>query len=323
VNKASSFPSAHVFPGGALSSTHDGAIPPPTSPTHHEDGPAYRLAAVRETFEECGILLATSKNTGQLFTDISDTEREEGRRAVHSGKLRFPELLEKWGAVPDTQRLIPFTRWITPPSMPKRFSTQMYLYFLPPSSASPSSSPGPDELVIPAPTHDGGIEHTAARFLPPATWLHLARTNQVLLFPPQFFLLHLLSRYLCATTTTTTTPPSPTLERTALLSFLRAPRSYAGTAEPTWADACISPITLGKGAYGDASQDSVGGVVDRHTAVLDLSSAGAEVEALGAGRKGVREWVVTAKFRREGPRDVAVRRRGDVLRGEEVGRGKL
>jgi len=182
VNKASSFPSAHVFPGGALSSTHDGAIPPPTSPTHHEDGPAYRLAAVRETFEECGILLATSKNTGQLFTDISDTEREEGRRAVHSGKLRFPELLEKWGAVPDTQRLIPFTRWITPPSMPKRFSTQMYLYFLPPSSASPSSSPGPDELVIPAPTHDGGIEHTAARFLPPATWLHLARTNQVL-FP--------------------------------------------------------------------------------------------------------------------------------------------
>ena len=94
MKKASSFASAHVFPGGALSKTHDGAIPDVNEPARHQDGPAYRLAAIRETFEECGILLAKSKTTGKLFTDISDEEREEGRRAVHSGTTKFTDLLE-------------------------------------------------------------------------------------------------------------------------------------------------------------------------------------------------------------------------------------
>ncbi|KAI8932310.1 hypothetical protein NX059_010505 [Plenodomus lindquistii] len=332
VKKASSFASAHVFPGGALSKTHDGPIPDVNDPLHHTDGPAYRLAAVRETFEECGILLAKSKKTGKLFTEISDTEREEGRRAVHSGSTTFPALLEKWGAVPDTESLIPFTRWVTPPNVPKRFSTQMYIYFLPLSSTSPTKNSAPtstppgagiseeEELMIPHPTHDGGIEHTAARFLPPNKWISLARQNRIILFPPQFFLTLQLSPFLSSTVTSPSSPlPSPhqlQQEREACLNFLSAPRSYAGEPEPSWADTVISPIVLGKGEYGEAGQDGVGGV-DRFTAVLDLSRAGGEVEALDAGRRGVREWVVTTRFKGEGPRDVDVRRREEILGGKE------
>src|ERR1700753_2590512 len=45
--------------------------------------------------------------------------------------------------------LIPFTRWITPPNVPKRFTTQMYLYFLP----LPSESSAPQNNGIgPIPT---------------------------------------------------------------------------------------------------------------------------------------------------------------------------
>lgn len=315
-----------------MSKTHDGAIPDVNDPLRHSDGPAYRLAAVRETFEECGILLAKSKKTGKLFTEISDSEREQGRHAVHSGSIKFTDLLEKWGAIPDTESLIPFTRWVTPPNVPKRFSTQMYIYFLPLSSVSPTKNPAQTgtppnsgleeeeaDLMIPHPTHDGGIEHTAARFLPPNKWINLARQNRIILFPPQFLLTHLLAPFLSTTVTSPSSPLPSTAEleaeRRHCLAFLSAPRVYAGETEVSWAEACISPIVLGRGEYGESGQDGVGGV-DRDTAVLDLSRPGEEVEVLGGGRRGIREWVVTTRFKREGPRDVDVRRREDVLGGK-------
>jgi hypothetical protein len=81
-----------------------------------------------------------------------------------------------------------------------------------------------------------------------------------------------------------------------------------------FAEACISPIVLGKGQYGEKGQDGVGGV-DKDTAVLVLDRPGKEVEEQegGKGRRGLREWVVTTRFKGEGPRDVDVRRREDVL----------
>jgi 8-oxo-dGTP pyrophosphatase MutT (NUDIX family) len=279
------------------------------------------MAAIRETFEECGILLAKSKKTSKLFTEISDEERGTGRRDIHNGKVRFAELLEKWGAVPDTASLIPFTRWITPPNVPKRFSTQMYIYFLPIGSSSPTKHasskevPGleeEDEIVIPNPTHDGGIEHTAARFLPPNKWIDLARQNRIILFPPQFFLTLLLSPYLSPNVTSSSSPtPSLAelqLEREKLLDFLAKPRIYDGQPEVSFAEACISPLGLGKGQYVNAG-------LDKETAVLLLDRPGREIEEQRQGRKGIREWVVTTKFKKEGPRDVDVTRRQDVLGG--------
>ncbi|KAH8626910.1 hypothetical protein IG631_18928 [Alternaria alternata] len=206
----------------------------------------------------------------------------------------------------------------------------MYIYFLPLGSVSPTKHAAPasappgsgleeeDEIVIPNPTHDGGIEHTAARFLPPNKWIDLARQNRIILFPPQFFLTLLLSPYLAATVTS---PSSPTpsiselqLEREKCLDFLRKPRMYEGKPEVSFAEACISPIVLGKGQYGEKGQDGVGGV-DKDTAVLVLDRPGKEVEEQegGKGRRGLREWVVTTRFKGEGPRDVDVRRREDVL----------
>ena len=75
----------------------------------HRDGPAYRLAAVRETFEESGILLARgkgrggsgeSKGEGQLL-DVSKEVKEVGRREVHSHRVRFGEWLDGIGGVAD------------------------------------------------------------------------------------------------------------------------------------------------------------------------------------------------------------------------------
>ncbi|KAF2737639.1 hypothetical protein EJ04DRAFT_430514 [Polyplosphaeria fusca] len=335
VRTSSSFASAHVFPGGALSPEHDGAIPDVHSPQRHTDGPAYRMAAIRETFEESGILLATSTKTGKLFTDISDAEREQGRKDVHSGTISFGALLSRWGAVPDVQGLIPFTRWITPPNVPKRFSTMMYIYLLPlaPSSAATAATTPPPsgldaeaELMIPNPTHDGGIEHTAARFLPANKWIDLARQNRIILFPPQFFLTLMLAPLLAPSVTSPASPMPSTAElqaeRHRLAAFLAAPRVYEGEPEVSFAEACISPLVLGKGEYGDADQDGVGSGVDRHTAVLLLDGPGEEAGALDGGRRGLKEWVVTTRFKGEGPRDVDVRLRHEVL-GKHWGKGRL
>ena len=67
VKQSSSFASAHVFPGGNVSTFHDGEMPGPESPDRHVDSDVYRMAAIRETFEESGIILARNSGFGRLI----------------------------------------------------------------------------------------------------------------------------------------------------------------------------------------------------------------------------------------------------------------
>ncbi|TXT07353.1 hypothetical protein VHUM_03073 [Vanrija humicola] len=236
VAASSSFASAHVFPGGNLSEYHE-TVPAVGTPGRHVDGEAYRLAAIRETFEESGILLAHPKGgkTDQLL-DISEAQRQEGRGLVHGDKKRFTEWLEDVGGVADLDGLIPFTRWITPVQVPKRFTTQMYVYFLPLSTRVSSKE------IVHTPTHDGGKEHTEAVFADPAAWLDKAAKGEVILFPPQLYLLHLLSDYLGPAHGT-----NYAAQRAALVEFLHkiptGPSDHP-LGRISWADKCISPVGL-------------------------------------------------------------------------------
>ena len=168
---------------------------------------AYRLGALRELFEESGILLAKQRQGSQQFVSMSQAIREEGRKLVHAGKMPFHTWLQEQNpnSVLDTDGLIPFSHWITPANIPKRFTTQMYLYTLPsddsnplPSTAVPTipPDPGSDTRQSFHPSSDGGVENTAATFLPAHTWLHLAQTGSIILFPPQFLILPRISKFL-------------------------------------------------------------------------------------------------------------------------------
>ncbi|KAK4210672.1 nucleoside diphosphate-linked moiety X motif 19, mitochondrial [Rhypophila decipiens] len=314
VQTSKSFASAHVFPGGNLSSFHEGPLPEPGSESLHEDSLVYRLAAVRETFEESGILLAKTKD-GSLL-GLSDQVREAGRKAVHGNTIKFIDWLVSVGGIPDTDGLTPFTRWITPPNGPnRRFSTQMYIYMLPLSAASASLGPtaGAEghEVIIPTPTHDGGLEHTAAAFDDPSNWISRARSGEIILFPPQFFLLHIVSQFIKGGDTSSAR--NYQTEREGLMEFLsRTPtvrsdrpggkeaRIHA-TASIPWADKVISPTVL-------FMRQS-----DRRV-VLGLDKPGPELK--GTKRGGDWDRVVLVSFRKEGPRDVEVRWREDVLREE-------
>lgn len=195
VKAASSFPSAHVFPGGNVDHKQDGPLPPPSDFARHQDGPTYRLAAIRECFEESGLLLA--KDSSNQLLSIPDDERNAARRQIHDQTLNFPAWVKQRGGAPDINGLHAFTRFVTPTSVPKRFSTQMYIYFLPLEDEVTAALPvGEREAMIPVPTSDGGLEHTAAQFLWPSQWIAMARQNEIIVYPPQVYLLTLVSAFL-------------------------------------------------------------------------------------------------------------------------------
>ena len=199
--------------------------------------------------------------------------------------------------------LIPFTRWITPTNVPKRFTTQMYLYLLPVSQKSV-----PSELIVPTP--DGNVEHTAAQFAPSQTFLQNAADGSIILFPPQVYLMKLLTRFLTgATSSLEEGPLHYTGQRKKLLSFLRrrvTAETDKGKDHPTaqisWADKCISPHNL---LFRE----------DDKRVVLGLDKPGPELE--GSGRGGDWERVVLVRFGKEGPTNVEVRMREEVLAEEK------
>ncbi|EME83677.1 uncharacterized protein MYCFIDRAFT_47198 [Pseudocercospora fijiensis CIRAD86] len=306
VKQSSSFPSAHVFPGGNVSEFHDGRAPEPNAAGRHEDSPVYRMAAIRETFEESGILLARNNGFGRLI-EIPESEREAGRKLVHSSEIPFPKFLAQKGGRADLEGLIPFTRWVTPTNVPKRFTTQMYLYFLPTlSSSTPISADSEAEVRVPSPTTDGGKEHTTARFLPASAWCRLAQEGRIILFPPQFFLLHHVAQHfddLKAPTDYASISrelvPREELEvrRRRLLQFVKS-------GNPPWTHMCISPQTMPPPKKREDGKQ-----------VLALHKPGPELE--GTGRAGCRELCVLVDFKREGPRRLEVVSRDEAL-GREV-----
>lgn len=102
VKTSSAFPSAHVFPGGNLSVFHDGEVPSPSDAKIHEDSLSYRLGAIRETFEESGILLAREGDIDGKPLSIPTVDRDQARQAIYRNKVRFVEWLASVGGVADT-----------------------------------------------------------------------------------------------------------------------------------------------------------------------------------------------------------------------------
>ena len=181
-------------------------------------------------------------------------------------------------------------------------------------------APG-SEAVIHTPTHDGGLEHTAATFDDVSSWLSKAHHNEIILFPPQLYLLTILSQFL--------TGPPPFLpsvalpsaqrqtsaqehyqaQRDAILAFAANPTPGSGdhpTGAIRWADKVMGTAQL------FVSRDG--------RSVLGLDKPGWELK--GTGRGGDWERVVLARFAKEGMRDGEVRWRKSVLAEERGGEGE-
>jgi 8-oxo-dGTP pyrophosphatase MutT (NUDIX family) len=185
-------PGVCVFPGGSVDeqdsdpaigwagpSPADFAVRLGTSPDHAR---ALVCAAVRETFEESGVLLAGTGDSAALLPDSAALARD--RRAVLDGSVSLGELLARRGLVLRADLLTPWARWITPEVSPRRFDTWFFAAALPPgqTAAPPTEAAGP-------------AESESGTWLSPAAALGAARAGEITLLPPTAVTLSELSAY--------------------------------------------------------------------------------------------------------------------------------
>jgi 8-oxo-dGTP pyrophosphatase MutT (NUDIX family) len=129
-----------VFPGGKVDAADrlpDAARyvrehPGPLALEDEETRLALRLAALRELFEEVGVLLAT-RDAGGLLRFAGEDEGRFAlyRRRLQAGELSMLDLARAERLCFAADRLHPFSRWITPEPLPRRYDTRFFVAYLP------------------------------------------------------------------------------------------------------------------------------------------------------------------------------------------------
>ncbi|WP_433602477.1 NUDIX hydrolase [Nocardia sp. CA-135953] len=87
------------------------------------------VAAVRETFEETGILLAGFSADSAIETDT--TRYSHARAELENGSIRFTDFLSDNGLSVRADLLGPWAHWVTPEFEPRRFDTRFFVAMLP------------------------------------------------------------------------------------------------------------------------------------------------------------------------------------------------
>lgn len=133
-------PSMYAFPGGSVDirdAEVDVAFAGPS-----QDWWAQRLglaaaqaravvcAAVREVFEECGVLLA-GPDQSTVVGDVSGADWESVRVALQDHQVGLADLLASRDLVVRSDLLVPWARWVTPEFEPRRFDTYFFVARLP------------------------------------------------------------------------------------------------------------------------------------------------------------------------------------------------
>jgi len=210
---------ALVFPGGKVE-PHDA----PEDMRFDADDGAARVAAIREAFEESGILLAQDADGRPCRTDGA---LDAARQAIAAGAPLAPAL-ERLGLTPELDALVPFARWIAPAVVPKRFDTRFYI------------AEAPAEQVAAC----DGSEAVEAEWIAPDEALRLAALGErTIIFPTRMNLRRLAeSRTVAAALAAARARPlvtvEPVIERRADGAWLVLPEALGyGAVEEAFASA--------------------------------------------------------------------------------------
>jgi 8-oxo-dGTP pyrophosphatase MutT (NUDIX family) len=134
------FPDLHVFPGGKLDERDyvpdllDGIDDATASRALGiaAGGTRYWVAAIRECFEECGVLLATRDGALVRWRDEREALHFDGyRQQLIDGHLDLGTLCRREGLRLAGDRVAYFSHWITPPQAPRRFDTRFFIAEMP------------------------------------------------------------------------------------------------------------------------------------------------------------------------------------------------
>ncbi len=180
---------AHVFPGGAVDDDDrspatfdlvDGVDDATAAGRLGRAGAlAFWVAAIRESFEEAGVLLARDRRTGEPIAADVAASLDGARLPVASGRQSFSQLVRDRDLVLDGSSLRVLSHWITPEPAPRRYDTWFFVAPAPPDHAY---------------RHDDD-ETVASEWLAAADALDRGRRGEVDLIYPTFRTLQVIERF--------------------------------------------------------------------------------------------------------------------------------
>jgi len=177
-----------VFPGGGVDprdfdSSVAWAGPSPAAwaerlGTDESEARALVCAAVRETFEESGVLLA-GESEDSVVADTTGADWEADRIALEKRDLSMTEFLNRRGLVLRTDLLGAWSGWLTPVFEPKRYRTWFFVAELPDGQRTRDVSTESDHVV----------------WLPAIRAVEQAEDRQILMLPPTYITSLDVARY--------------------------------------------------------------------------------------------------------------------------------
>ena len=166
-NAKSSFKNATVFPGGNMDDAdHESANFEKLNPSMN----AFKRCAIRETFEETGILVTNPR----IRFDSGD--RRKWREKVHHSGKAFQSLLQTYKTSMHLHDLVHYANWITPVMLPRRYDTHFFVAVV------------PSQETLPA-RHDNSETLQISHFTP-AEAISAHTKGEIVLFGPQLYMLH-------------------------------------------------------------------------------------------------------------------------------------
>jgi 8-oxo-dGTP pyrophosphatase MutT (NUDIX family) len=183
----------YAFPGGRVDPRDSDASVAWAGPSAEEWGERFGCsagearalvcAAVREMFEETGVLFAGHSPTS-VVESTADDDWEADRRALETRELSLSELLSRRSLVLRTDLLAGWSRWITPEFEPRRYDTAFFVAALPPGQHARDVS-GEADTTVWVPAAQAVADHAAGK---------------VAMLPPTITTLDQLARYPSAAT---------------------------------------------------------------------------------------------------------------------------
>jgi 8-oxo-dGTP pyrophosphatase MutT (NUDIX family) len=161
-------PGAYVFPGGRVDGADImlGAV-------------AFRVTALRETFEETGILLPAGELASLSIPMKGEKEGSRLRRALLKGECSFDEVLQELRLTVGPERLTPIGHWVTPIQEAYRYDTRFFGLEV------------PDECSA----YPDGTELVEARWVTPSKALRLNREGRLPMIFPTLHTLQALTAF--------------------------------------------------------------------------------------------------------------------------------
>ncbi|KAJ1652774.1 hypothetical protein IWQ61_006962 [Dispira simplex] len=207
------FDQTFAFPGGNLDP--EDASPHWSRPlvsylphTVNESTLSYRIGALRELYEECGLLFAHHHSSETVTHCPGDSQSDwaSSNQLVRSHSAATEDFIKHCTTqqcYPLVHALLPMSRWITPIHYPRRFDTHFFLLpysaytanHRPVSADNSSTAELPSDQTFLPPVQINPQECSEYQWLTPAEALVQYQDQRLHLFPPQWYLLNDMARF--------------------------------------------------------------------------------------------------------------------------------